>query len=804
MSFDTYFRTMSYGLVGAAFAALALTGEVEPVSVGLYAVALAASIYIDARGYKRLRPQEWLWRALTIAYIPFVFLDAAFISNRVLALVHMTLFVSAVKLFQDKRERDWIFLYLIGFFQLLLAASLTFNATFVASLIAYIFFFVATLAAFEIKRARREVPASVEEVAIKVRKSVRSGKVARPADATRVSGDGAVSGKTGGIKYLVSAATVELVLVAALTLPLFFFIPRLNSGNVGGNFGESQILTGFSETVKLGEVASIKTSSRVVMRVKLDNAPSAWLRWRGVALDRYDGRAWSVTKRDGRSEQVLNSGQKASGFQGGNETTFTPDYLVPSDVGFPENLSPEQGRPGTEPDRRASLLKQEFYLEPLNIGTLFAARKLTHIKGPFRRLIVQNETGAISIDRRYGRLAYTALSDIRTPSEASLRADSTRPVASKDAFLQLPKEENGDHIRLDPRIQKLAHDITRGLPSSYDRALAIEAYLKKNYTYSLSLKYASEDPVAEFLFNGKEGHCEYFATAMVLMLRTLHIPARIVNGFQMGEYNELTEMYIVRDRDAHSWVEAYFPGSDAWVEFDPTPSAGINNYSQGGLMARLMKYVDAAEVFWMDYIVTLDRGEQASIMIALQHKLLSFKEWILNYYDAARVWVIGAVASVFVNRTWSAGGLATAIIGLLLLGFLMLAGMIVVSRFRSRGELASGYGPWWLRLSVFPTWRHAFWLRRDPQRSAILFYQQMLSIMSKRGAKKRSDQTPIEFADSQESSLVRDITDIYNRVRFGAEMLNENEARNVGRLLSELKRSIKKKRGASLRPAGGR
>src|SRR5215471_14151957 len=213
MNFDTYFVVTSYGLVAAGFAALALTGEVDTLSLSLYGLALAASIYIDVRGYKRLRPQEWLWRTLTIAYIPFVFVDAGFLSNRVLALVHMTLFVSAVKLFQDKRERDWIFLYLIGFFQLLLAASLTFNATFVASLVAYIFFFVATLSAFEIRRARREVPAPVEEVTMRIRKNPISSKSVRPSDTAKLAGTGAVSVRRGGIKYLVSAATAEVVLV---------------------------------------------------------------------------------------------------------------------------------------------------------------------------------------------------------------------------------------------------------------------------------------------------------------------------------------------------------------------------------------------------------------------------------------------------------------------------------------------------------------------------------------------------------------------------------------------------------------
>src|SRR5207253_9814065 len=119
------------------------------------------------------RLREWMWRALSIAYVPFVFVDAALISNRVLALVHMTLFVSAAKLFQNKRDRDWVFLYLIAFFQMLLAAGLTFNATFVVSLATFLFFFISTLAAFEIRRARREVSTLEEETIAPIKQPQR-------------------------------------------------------------------------------------------------------------------------------------------------------------------------------------------------------------------------------------------------------------------------------------------------------------------------------------------------------------------------------------------------------------------------------------------------------------------------------------------------------------------------------------------------------------------------------------------------------------------------------------------------------
>ncbi|MGH9760884.1 MAG: hypothetical protein ACREAC_08575, partial [Blastocatellia bacterium] len=153
MNFESYFKLSSYGLVSTAFAALALTGEIDAISLLLYLAALVTCMSVDARGSKKLRLREWMWRLLAIGYVPFVFVDAAFLSPKIVALVHMTLFLSAAKLFQEKTDRDWVFLYLIAFFQVLLAAGLTFNAVFVCALTLFIFFFVSTLAAFEIKRS---------------------------------------------------------------------------------------------------------------------------------------------------------------------------------------------------------------------------------------------------------------------------------------------------------------------------------------------------------------------------------------------------------------------------------------------------------------------------------------------------------------------------------------------------------------------------------------------------------------------------------------------------------------------------
>jgi hypothetical protein len=277
------------------------------------------------------------------------------------------------------------------------------------------------------------------------------------------------------------------------------------------------------------------------------------------------------------------------------------------------------------------------------------------------------------------------------------------------------------------------------------------------------------------------------------MLRTLDIPARIVNGFQMGEYNNLNNLYTVRESDAHSWVEAYFPRSQAWIEFDPTPSAGINDYSQGGLLARLRRYADAMEVFWLDYVVTLDSDEQASIMVDLQHRLLAIKDRLMVYYLSAKSWIRTVLGALILDRDWTTTELIViaGLIVVLALSFLIL---YVVMAYRKRRSLPpTGYGPWWHRLFILPLWRRRA-AKRDFRQSAVLFYEQMLAISRRAGLVKKPDQTPLEFASASGLSPIREITALYNRVRFGGVHLDEIETRRVSELLVELKKNVRARR----------
>jgi hypothetical protein len=122
------------------------------------------------------------------------------------------------------------------------------------------------------------------------------------------------------------------------------------------------------------------------------------------------------------------------------------------------------------------------------------------------------------------------------------------------------------------QIQTLARQVTAGKTNVYDQASAIEAYLRANYQYTLQPTEppANTDPLWYFLFKSKEGYCEYFASAMGDMLRSLGIPTRLVNGYGPGTYDEKLGKYVVKESDAHTWVEVYFAGY-GWIPFEPTP-----------------------------------------------------------------------------------------------------------------------------------------------------------------------------------------------------------------------------------------
>ena len=293
----------------------------------------------------------------------------------------------------------------------------------------------------------------------------------------------------------------------------------------------------------------------------------------------------------------------------------------------------------------------------------------------------------------------------------------------------------------------------------YDQARAIETGLRRDYGYTLDMKASGADPLADFLFNVRAGHCEYFSTAMAVMLRTQNIPARVVNGFLSGEYNEAAGAYTVRQSDAHSWVEVYFPETNAWVTFDPTPAAGRVVSQRTGLAGLLGKYAEAFELMWFQYVIGYDKQEQRSLATTLNNRLFKYRRNVADQLFSAR-----KLPPILWQRILF--GVLAGIAALLIVVLIMR-----IIRFGWRQALSPGSA------------------KAKAGSSAVEFYERLTRLLLQRGFKRGPDQTPLEFAMGLGWKEVIRITEIYNRVRYGADELSPIESAQIEEMLRGLENS---------------
>jgi len=699
-------------MIGVAMIALMLAGGLSYSLALVFLVVMIVSWILERTKWQL---PERIGLAIVLLSIPLFYVDwqyQKFLGEPVErlgvnALAHLIVFLSAVKLLQVKKDRDWVFLYLISFFEVLLAAGLSFSPVFLVTLSFYLLSAVSAVTAFEIQKARRAVVLADTRLLVPpdsrvFRKKKNKGQN-RANEAAR----------------LPLVALSLLVLIFVLALPLFLIAPRSGSAAVTRNGGGISNFIGFSEKVTLGQIGELKRDEQLVMRVRVEDAQEPRnLRWRGIALDEFTGRGWQ------KSAEAHNTELKVTGRAGFFQ------------FGTTEALH--------------RLTTQTFIIEPLESPILFAAPRPVAVQGDLPFVRVDGEGSVQSRRHEFERVIYKAISDTDEPPVEELRADLRPYSTTFYRYLQLPNS-------IDRRIGTLATEmiIDADATNRYDAAKAIESRLQTDYGYSLQMRAGGPDPLADFLFNHKAGHCEYFSTAMAVLLRTHGIAARVVNGFLPGQYNEVAGAYSVRESDAHSWVEVYFPETRSWVTFDPTPPAGRVALMKTGITARLGQYAEALELLWFQYVVGYDRQEQRSLATSLHNKLFDYGRYLSK-------------AVSFVREMLPSNGLGIAV---LVLGCLLLAGLVFIAirfyRYGFRGGL---------RLSHI----------EEGTESTVQFYEQLMRLMEQRGRARDKHQTPLEFAMSQRSGEVMLITRAYNRVRFGGEKLTGSELREVERALADL------------------
>jgi hypothetical protein len=250
----------------------------------------------------------------------------------------------------------------------------------------------------------------------------------------------------------------------------------------------------------------------------------------------------------------------------------------------------------------------------------------------------------------------------------------------------------------------------------------------------------------------------------------------VVNGFTQGSYNETADMLVVRQRNAHSWVEVYFPGEQAWVTFDPTPAAGQDpNGGDGSSFAiteRFNKYVEAVEAYWIQYFVAFDNQEQRSMFSSIRRS-------VRDYGTKTAVLTDGIQAKI--ESWWSdLRGDQGARSRLRAVGFAALYAALAL--------IAIALFVWLYRKVVkLEVWRR-LWERLFARRQASIveFYERMTAVLAGKGLVREPHQTPLEFAFEVGMPEAVKITEKYNRVRFGEKGLSRDESDEIENWLDRI------------------
>lgn len=674
----------------SGFAALSITGVVSLFTIVLFSLSLALSFINESyeKGYYLGSGTTSLLAVLLILYVGF---NILFLGVEIITgLLDFLIYTQILKLLGSKSSRDVMQIYLLSFFQFLAGTVLTVSFSYG---VVFLFYIAVAIWAVMVYSMNKE---AVDQKS--------------PSD---YNSPGSQDPKVVTPLFLSTTFILSfcIFIIAAL---IFVSVPRVKSGFFAGSFlNQRELRSGFSEEVTLGRVGEIKLDDSAVMRVHILNPAEVSvpipIYWRGIALDHFDGTKW---KSSGQGYRLHNA-------QGGG--VF---------------------RTGESSNK---LLQQEIVTEPLDSNILFAAEKPMGFKAKGRRRLERINDSYMLLGGVSGRMKYYAYSDTHTPSSAMLSNDGA----------EYPEDIRAQFLQLDHGISKLtelAREITENDQTPYDKALSIKLYLLENFEYTRTLGTSSIDsPLEDFLFEKKVGHCEYFATAMAILLREAGVPARIVNGFVGGEWNPHGEFYLVRESDAHSWAEVYFP-SYGWVTFDATPEAESAFHLRDRWFA--LTYIDYLKFRWQRYVVDFNQGDQIKILSGIENSV----NW------QKRKFMSPPSIGLSFNKS------SLAIIAAALLGL-------------------------WLFVKK-PAFLHIIGSRNDTvSDKASIQYQKVLKYLSKRGYDKPASMTPGEFSDyvikrgGQDYTVLRRVTDKYLKIRFG-DVKSAKELSELKHLVSELRKKL--------------
>ncbi|MCX5722576.1 MAG: DUF3488 and transglutaminase-like domain-containing protein [Nitrospirae bacterium] len=683
----------------------------------------AGGVLVVRRAMAQVTISPTLSNVLSIGAFAVFLADLIFFSRDLLpAGIHFLVMLLNIKLLTLQQRHDYRHLYALSLMAILASASVTTDAWYVPIFLLYLLAAVWTLVLYHM--TQETGPAMVAGM---------------PAQ----SAIGPARGPSQITAHFCWLTNGVVAITVGMTLAIFFVIPRVGVGALQKTSGEALRTSGFSERVDLGTIGSVKQDPQIVMRVELPDRSAVdndRLYLRGLAYDQYNGRSWSHSRTRQRSLGLVAEG------------TFF--------------VRPPGSRP---PGSQSFTIRQDILLETLDTAVLFAAPFAELVSGEFLAVQADAMSGLHLPAPPSSRLRYSVTSQVPLLlAEERTATVLDYPDAVRSRYLQIP-------IGLQ-RIEELAHRVVQRAATPFERTLAVQQHLLDNYRYSLDADQATlNHPLEEFLFTRKTGYCEHYATAMVVMLRTLGIPARLVTGFLATEWNEYGGYFTVRQRDAHAWVEVYFPRS-GWITMDPTPA--VNAAAATSRWASLGRFGASLRLQWDRLFVSYSAKDQ----LAVVHGVREGSDFV---WEKASRWVasLSGPATKVLSRLRDLAhrfrpGLAGLVTGLFVVG---LAFFLLLLRDR--------IGLWaTMHLPIAPS-----------QGAILQLYTRMLRALEKQGLSKPPSATAREFAGLVEQEwhaaghLVTGVTTLYQQGRFGRAPLTQKElslaAEQVGRLQS-LRRAL--------------
>lgn len=695
LSVERFFQLSVLGLFTSGYLAVAGSGYLDTPTIVLTGLGLFLRALL-VTGIVRVEFSTQLVTLVTLGYIAFYPVDYFFVSRTFLeATIHLVFFLAVVKILTAHTNRDYLYAGAIAFLEILAAAILSASLNFLLFLGVYLLCAIAAFTSAEIRRAMQK-PQQIARLGL----------------------------RRFHFRLATLAASVTLGILI-LTGGLFFLLPRSANATLGRLVSHRIHVPGFSSEVTLGEIGEVKNDSTAVMHVRPESRrfPDN-LKWRGVALSDFDGKRWSSPPGEARTVHL--------------EDGWT---LV------------------TNQPQIGDTLYYHVTLNAVDSDVLFVAGVPVHLRPELSGVLGFQRDASVRMERD-GSLRLRSLPPDNFRYSVSSVLENTSRVADHAPLSERAREQYLRLPPIDPRVRELAEQVTAGLFTQFDRARAIQNHLRRSYGYTLEFPdHEPRDPIAYFLFERKKGHCEYFASAMAVMLRAIGIPARLVNGFQGGTFNPISDQYVIRASDAHSWVEAYLE-SRGWTTFDPTPPDPSAH--SGGLFAQFALWTDAADTFWQEWVLRYDRGRQFILAAQLGSAGRRWRlGWIGGWSRSGERWKAQLTA-------WSkAFGPGLALIVVLALA-VVLAGPRALRSLRML---------------------HRVRRVREGQASAgdaTVLYERMLDVLRNRGFQKPAWFTPREFAASlpaETGMLVDQFTAAYNDLRFGGKL---DAAPRLTLLLEEL------------------